>query len=52
MIRGLRLWPIVTLAITIVIEVLAPDPQAPGWFNVASTIGVLPVAALGGRLSR
>ncbi|HLG60097.1 MAG TPA: hypothetical protein VI485_32450 [Vicinamibacterales bacterium] len=39
------------LALSIVIEVLAPDPEAPMWFNIVSMIAVVPAATIGGRLA-
>jgi putative membrane protein (TIGR04086 family) len=42
---------IAVLVITVIINVLAPDPQAPAWFNVASTIGAIIAATIGGGLA-
>jgi peptidoglycan/LPS O-acetylase OafA/YrhL len=40
-----------TLAISIILAGLAPDPLAPMWFRIVSTVGVVPVAALGGYVA-
>jgi len=42
---------IAVLVVTVIIEVLAPDPAAPLWFNVVSIAGVVPAATMGGRLA-
>ena len=42
---------VAVLAVSIVIEVLAPDSQAPMWFNIVSMIGVVPAATIGGRVA-
>jgi hypothetical protein len=42
---------IVVLALSILIEVVSPDPASPAWFNVASFGGVVLVAWLGGYLA-
>ena len=43
---------VVVLLLSIVIELLARDPDAPLWFNIASFAGVVPAGALGGMISR
>ena len=40
------------LAVSIFLVALAPDPLAPTWFKIVSTVGVVPTAALGGYLGK
>ena len=42
---------ILVFALAILIMLVASDPMAPVWFNLASLGGVVPAAAIGGWLA-